>query len=409
MERTSENRRLSARPRPFAGFVWAGFECATGINRHGRWIDQVAATGHDRHADEDYERLAAVGIRTVRDAIRWPVVDESGWYDFSTVEPIVRAADRHGIEVIYDLFHFGYPRGLDLFSDDFPDRFEEYCHAAAKYVTERSGTPYAFTPINEPSYFAWAAGDAALFAPHRRGQSRDLKVQLVRAAIRGIDAIRDACPDARIVNVDPVCRAVVPVDRPDLIADAEGFNDGAVFEAWDMLSGRFHPELGGSQEHLGTIGMNYYWTNQWDVTNPGVPLADDDPRRWPLSKLVEVVWKRYGADIAITETSHVGDSRGPWLREVTQEALSALTIGIPLRGLCLYPVLGMPEWHDEEVWTRMGLWDVELRDGVYERHVCEAMREALDEALELLEPVISTNSHESSRISGNQKYSCRVV
>jgi hypothetical protein len=30
-----------------------------------------------------------------------------------------------------------------------------------------------------------------------------------------------------------------------------------------------------------------------------------------------------------------------------------------LAGICLYPVLGMPEWHDRERWTRMGLWDLE--------------------------------------------------
>jgi hypothetical protein len=373
---------------PFAGFVWAGFECATGLNRHGRWIDQVAATGHDRHADEDYGRLAALGIRTVRDAIRWPVVDARGRYDFTPVETLLRASERHGIEIVYDLFHFGYPREIDLFSEDFPDRFEAYCRAAARFVSARSAEPFAFTPVNEPSYFAWAAGDAALFAPHLRGRSWDLKVRLARAAIRGIEAIWDVCPGARIVNVDPVCRVVAPPGGPDLTSEVAGFNDGAVFQAWDMLAGRLLPELGGSPEHLGTVGMNYYWTNQWEVTRPGIPLADDDPRRLPLHEMVRVVWERYGADLAITETSHVGDNRGPWLRETARESARVLAEGIPLRGLCLYPILGMPEWHDESVWTRMGLWDL---GGDLERRECESMCAALADARELLDRALERN------------------
>ena len=73
----------------FRSFYLAGFECATGYNMHGEWIDQIAATEHDLHVDADYRRLADVGIRAVREAIRWPLVDRGGRYDFSSAEPFV--------------------------------------------------------------------------------------------------------------------------------------------------------------------------------------------------------------------------------------------------------------------------------------------------------------------------------
>jgi len=374
-------RPRGASPHGFASFIWAGFECATGFNKHGEWIDQIAATHHDVCVDEDYARLVDVGIRTVRDAVRWPLVVDGGGYDFSSVEPILAAAERHGVEVVYDLFHFGYPHGADPFGDDFPNRFEEYCHEAARFVSRHSSEPFAFTPVNEPSYFAWAAGEAGLFGPHERGRGWDLKVRLARAAIRGIEAIWDACPGARIVNVDPVCRVVAPADRPDLGRDVEAFNDGAVFQSWDMLSGRLLPELGGSDAHLGTIGMNYYWTNQWDVTRPDVPLDEGDPRRWPLHRLMRIVSSRYGAEVVVTETGHVGEHRCGWLREVTRACLRSLREGIPLRGVCLYPILGMPEWHEPDVWARMGLWDLEPCGDALERLPHEPMVEALGEAL----------------------------
>src|SRR4051812_29180341 len=62
----------------FRSFFFAGFECATGYNAQGEWIDQIAATHHDRHADEDYRRLHEIGIDATREAVRWPVVDRRG-------------------------------------------------------------------------------------------------------------------------------------------------------------------------------------------------------------------------------------------------------------------------------------------------------------------------------------------
>src|SRR5688500_8538064 len=59
----------------FQSFFLAGFECATGYNRHGEWIDQVAATHHDLCAQEDYRLLSEVGIFGARESIRWPLVD----------------------------------------------------------------------------------------------------------------------------------------------------------------------------------------------------------------------------------------------------------------------------------------------------------------------------------------------
>ncbi len=247
----------------FRSFFLAGFECATGFNMHRRWIDQVAATQHDRFVDEDYRLLRGAGIRAARDAIRWPLVDRQGHYDFSTALPVLQAGRKHGVEIIYDLFHYGYPQDVDLFSDAFPGRFAEYCHAAARFVSAHSGGPYYFTPLNEPSYFSWAAGEVGRFAPHATGRGFELKVNLVRAAIQGIDAIRSAISDARIVNVDSLCRVVPPDEQPDLQAACDDFNDIAVFQSFNILSGRLLPELGGSPAHLDIVGLNYYWTNQW--------------------------------------------------------------------------------------------------------------------------------------------------
>ncbi|MBA4137746.1 MAG: glycoside hydrolase [Opitutus sp.] len=372
----------------FRSFVLGGFECATGYNARGEWIDQIAATHHDQHADADYRRLREVGIHAAREAIRWPMVDlGDGRYDFSSVEPFIAAAQRHGIEVIWDLFHYGYPPGLDLFGDALAPRFADYCRAVARFVRTRSGaTRHFFTPINEPSFFAWAAAEVARFAPHQRGRAFELKVALARAAIRGIEAIRGELPHARIVNVDPLCHVALPHDRPDLREAVQHFNDRAVWESWDMLAGRLLPELGGSRAHLDIVGVNYYWTNQWEFGRDECPLDDDDPRRRPLSELITTVHARYGGDILLTETAHVDDLRPAWLSYVVEETKRLLRQGVPLRGICLYPILGMPEWHAPETWVKMGLWDLRpcAANGL-SREICTPMLPALKEALRLWE------------------------
>jgi hypothetical protein len=361
--RPSRRHSPAAKPPLFRSFFLGGFEGTTGYNVHREWIDQIAATEHDRQVDGDYRRLRESGIHAARDSIRWPLVDRGGRYDFSSAEPFLEASQRHQITVIWDLFHYGYPADLDPFTDEFIRRFADYCHAVAQFIRARqTGTCY-FTPVNEPSFLAWAAGEVGRFAPHCEGRGPQLKVALVRAAIAGINAIRAAVPDARIVNVDPLCHVVAPLHDRNSRADANDFNNRAVFETWDMLAGRLRPELGGSRAHLDIVGVNYYWTNQWEIGHEECPLAIDDPRRLSLALLLRRVWRRYRCDFLVTETAHVGDMRPIWMRSLAEECEKLVDAGLPLRGVCLYPVLGMPEWHDRSVWTRMGLWDVVPHDG----------------------------------------------
>jgi hypothetical protein len=85
----------------------------------------------------------------------------------------------------------------------------------------------------------------------------------------------------------------------------------------------------------------------------------------------------------LTETSHVGDTRAIWLHELAAEVEVLLDEGIPLRGVCLYPILGMPEWHKPEEWTPMGLWDLVAENEKLTRVLYRPMFEAFKEAQRL--------------------------
>src|SRR5262245_36269998 len=103
----------------FRSFFLAGFEGSTGFNRAGQWFDQVKATGHELTVDQDYRDLAALDIHAARETVRWPLVDQGGGrYDFASVGPFLDASRRAGVDVIWDLFHYGYPQDLDLLGEE---------------------------------------------------------------------------------------------------------------------------------------------------------------------------------------------------------------------------------------------------------------------------------------------------
>ncbi|HET9531765.1 MAG TPA: beta-glucosidase, partial [Blastocatellia bacterium] len=247
----------------FQSFFLGGFECSTHRTRSGKRLDLIAATGHDTHARADYACLKEYGIRTVRDGIRWHLIEKSaGRYDFSSALPLIKAARETGTQVIWDLCHYGWPDDLDIFSPEFIRRFARLARAFARALADETDYVPYIVPVNEISFFSWAGATVGLFYPYATGRGPELKQQLVRAAIEAVEAFWSVTPEARILHTDPMINIVTDPARPEEREAAEGYNR-AQFDGWDMLAGRLHPELGGHQKYLDIIGVNYYPHNQW--------------------------------------------------------------------------------------------------------------------------------------------------
>jgi beta-glucosidase/6-phospho-beta-glucosidase/beta-galactosidase len=362
----------------------AGFESACHINPFGDRVDMVAGVEHDKRALEDYRNLRRVNMRTARDGVRWHLVDRGGGYDFSSFLPMLEAARETGTQVIWNLCHYGWPDGLDVFSGEFIDRFAGFAKAVARVVCDGSQETPFFTPINEVSFLAWAASRNVIY-PFAHGKDNELKHQLVRATIAACDAILDVHPGARFVYPEPVVYVVTPRDQPAKAVEAASYNE-AQYEAWDMIGGCKEPWLGGSKRYLDIVGVNYYHSNQWE--HGGQRLRwEDEPRddRWlPFREMVARVWRRYRRPVCITETSHFGSGRARWIREIGREVRGAIEMGVPVEGICLYPILDRYDWENKNHWHNSGLWDL-VRDGTGLRRVInEEYREALQEAQALL-------------------------
>ena len=344
--------------------LWlGGFESASHINRAGVRLDMLASTQHAARAAEDYRLLGTQGIAAARDGARWPLIDHGGHYDFASLAPQVEAAAAAGVDVIWTLCHYGWPDDIDLFSPAFVSRFARFCAATARFIKEHGAGVPAYSPINEISFFAWAAGDVGYIHPLGVGEGARLKQQLVRAAIAGSEAILSVEPRARLVHIDPLIHVVPPRDKPHLRDAARRQREGQ-FESWDMLAGRRNPELGGSERILDIVGVNFYHANQWE--HPGDDESarlrwEDTPRdkRWmPLHRLLAEVHQRYRRPLLLSETSHFGVGRAAWIREIAHEVRAAWDIGVPLGGICLYPIIDRHDWDDLNHWHNSGLWDL---------------------------------------------------
>jgi beta-glucosidase/6-phospho-beta-glucosidase/beta-galactosidase len=365
--------------RLFRSFWLAGFESACHINRRGERLDLMAATQHDRELDADYVRVRELGFGGVRESVRWHLVDRGGTLDFSTVRPVVEAAARQNVEVLWTLCHYGWPEDVALLSTGFVERFARYCAAFARVVKDLGdGVPF-YTPINEISFFSWAAAEVGYMYPFLRGRGGELKGHLVRAAVAGMEAIRSVEPRARFVQVDPLIHVVPPRGHPEL-ADAAAAQRESQFHAWDMLAGRALPELGGRADYLDIVGVNFYHANEWEYPDQRLRWEDTprDPRWVPLHRLLQEVHRRYDRPMIISETSHFGEGRARWLREVAEEVATARALGVPLEGLCIYPIIDRPDWDDPSRWHNSGVWDLcRSADGRLERVPCAEYVEEL--------------------------------
>lgn len=332
-------------PRLFRSFLQGGWECSSHRLRPRRRLDLIASTGHDANAEGDYRQLGGLGIRTMRDGLRWHRIEtRPGVHDFASWRPMLAAAEATGTQVIWDLLHYGWPDDLDIWRPAFVDRFAAFARAAARTHRETTDATPFWCPVNEISFFAWGGGDAAYLNPFAQGRGFELKVQLARAAIAAMQALREVDPRARFVHCEPLIaiRHDPATGRPRW--EAEGWHD-AQHQAADLIAGRIWPQIGGEPGFLDIVGANYYPTNQW--IHGGPPIGPGHPLHRPLSDLLFELHARTARPILIAETGTEDEARGPWLRLVAREVRRARARGVPVEGICLYPVADHLGWDDD--------------------------------------------------------------
>ncbi len=361
-----------SRESPFASFFQAGFECSSHRRRDGVRLDLIRATSHDRHVESDYRQCAELGLRTLRDGLRWHLIEQSpGRYDWSSWLPALEAAERHGLHIIWDLFHYGSPDCVDQAAPDFAERFTDFAIAALEMHETVSGRPPTVCPLNEINFLAWAVDDGYFprVGPDEKGW---FKRQLVRTAIKAARAIKQRWPASTIVWAEPLIH-IAPHDHRRQTVRAAQQNLQGMYQAYDWIMGLAEPELGGDRSLVDVVGWNFYPHNQWYFEGPTIPMGHHEYR--PLADMLVEVAERYRKPLFISETGAEGSGRPAWLHYVCDEVRAAQAQGADVRGICVYPVTAYPGW-DNSRHCQVGLFSPVGSDG--KRHVYEPLKEELD-------------------------------
>jgi len=351
----------------FDSWFMAGFECSSHRRRDGVRLDLIRATGHDKHVLEDYRLCKRFGFGTIRDGARWHLIGKThGKYDWSSWLPMIEAAEEVGIQVIWDLFHYGSPDCIDQGADDFPERFTDFALAAIEQQQTVSRRPPVVCPLNEINFLSWAVDDGYFprVGPGERGW---MKRQLVKTAIRAAKAIKREWPRSTIIWAEPLIH-IAPHDRRRQTVRGAERNLQGMYEAYDWITGHAEPELGGDPSLVDVVGWNFYPHNQWYWNGPTIPMGHHEYR--PLADMLIEMAERYGKPLFLSETGAEGTGKASWLHYVSNEVRDAMSRGADIRGICWYPITAYPGW-DNSRHAETGMFSTVVANGT--RHVDERL------------------------------------
>lgn len=387
--------------RSFPLELWAGIEC-TRTRVGNRVSDQLDRTGH-RHRFDDLDRLASLGVRTVRYPILWehvvPAVDADP--DWTWPDERLERLRELGIRPIAGLLHHGDgPEGTGFDDPRFPERFAAY----ARSVAERYPWITDWLPINEPLTTARFCGLYGVWQPHARDDrvfARILEVQL-RASLLAMDEIRRVIPDARFVQNEDL-GTILAVPRLKEQAEYENERRWVTF---DVLTGGLRPEMrmwkvlrasGVSEPRLRWFGEHEGGPDLLLVDNylTSDRLLDDRMHRYParahggngtqcyadfeavravageapgILPLLRGTWARYGRPLAIGE-AHLGGTREEqlrWLRDLWRAAELVRDEGADIRAVTVWSVFGSYDWNtlltEEKGYYEPGPFDLRAGD-----------------------------------------------
>jgi dTDP-4-dehydrorhamnose reductase len=361
--------------------LWGGVECT--VARLGdRWRDQLAETGH-RQRPEDLDRIAELGIRTLRYPVLWETVSplRPDVFDWSWADERLSRLRRLGVTPIAGLVHHGSgPAYTNLLDPEFPRLLANYASAvAARYPWIEH-----FTPVNEPLTTARFSGLYGHWYPHCRDMASFLRalVNQCRGVVLSMRAIRSVTPNARLVQTEDLGKTF---GTQAVSAQVEDDNERR-WLTFDILTGRIdrrHPwwgrmvAAGVSERELDgfvsrpcppdVVGINHYLTSERYLDerlarypqsaqggNGVMRYADVEAVRvnlpsrvlGPQARLREA-WDRYGLPLAVTEAHH-GCSRDEqlrWLAEVWTAAQAVQVQGCDIRAVTAWALLGSIDWN----------------------------------------------------------------
>lgn len=374
--------------------LWVGIECTRSRIRD-RVIDQVVRTGHE-HRIDDLDRLAALGVNTVRYPLLWDrVEDPLGRRDWRWSDRRMHRLQALAIRPVVGLLHHGGgPLRNGLLDPEFPERFAAY----AGDVARRYPWVDAYLPVNEPLTTARFAGLYGVWHPHATDLETFARLLLAqcRAVVLATREIRRVRPDAEILQSEDVGR-VTAAERLRYQAEYENERRWLTFDLltgtldrdrpmWTVLrdagisAGELQWFLDETPE-VDALAVDHYVTSdrfldprvqaypRWARSGNGreeyanVESVRADTPYAGFEGAVADTHRRYGRPIVLGEV-HVSGNREEqlrWLAEVWQLA-NRPPAGARVRAMNVWSAFGAYDWNTlltrDDGWYESGVFDV---------------------------------------------------
>jgi hypothetical protein len=329
---------------------------------------------HDTRFRRDFEMIAEAGVKFLRIPIWWDEVEaEPEVYNWSLMDAIMHSLRELGITVMLDPLHHNLlPDWLEngYLDPEFPARYTKFvqlCLERYRWIPE-------VTPINEPLTNALMCGHMGRWYPYHRSEKSFVAMltNITKAVCMVTDMVTRTFPHVRIVRVD-TCE-YHQVRDPEV--DKDSFRTVAHlnerrFLADDLCFGKVddsHPlreylDENGFTEHdaewlrhnratIHTLGIDPYLFHDMDWSDNAPGLIRPSQKPIGLAALSAQYWDRYQTDVEdmmITEFNLRGyhTDRISAMKYAAEQALFAITNGVPITRLYLYPAIDPTCWTTE--------------------------------------------------------------
>jgi hypothetical protein len=293
--------------------------------------DEVKLIRHDEFLEVDYQLMVDAGCVGVRDAARWYLSHPApGVFDWTWLDRMVAAAEKHKLKLYLDLWHYGHPDWLDILSAEAPAHFAEF----ARQIAERYPSLQYYCVCNEPGLLVELAGRQGQWSPFlQESDPVSFRRQVSRLIIEASKAILEVRPDAILI-----------IPEPWHATDNNPEDDQAA--VLDTVLGLRDPELGGCTDLVTIIGLNHYRDS---TLPPFHRLLMNAQKRWPTKQL----W--------VTETSGppTGWQQTEWFWWMLAETRLAAMAGANIAVFTWAPAISMYDWVDEDQQLHNGIWIID--------------------------------------------------
>jgi len=322
-------------------------------------VDELARSGHLERQDADLAAVASLGVRVWRYGMPWRRVELApGVYDWSLWDRALVACERHGLEPVVDLCHFGLPDHYRGFCEpEWVDGFARYVEA----FLARYPSPRWFTPVNEPCITATYSALVGIWND-RKSSPADFANALCHCALANLEAMARIRADRDGWWIGAEGFTCPVPEGPEHVAEAERIR-ALGWAIWDLHFGLpLPPEIAahfagvddGVRSRIAALattantiaGHDFYPVSALSVGGSIDAWSIED--RLDAYESTALRWyERYGVDFWVAETSNLGlgvDRQPAWLAAFAARLRAMRDRGLPVRGLCWYSRGDQYDW-----------------------------------------------------------------